>query len=256
MKPLGIKAYGSIPHLPGSRLGPGDHTINPGQARLCTEGGKNRRVYVQEKMDGSCVAVLRQGNELICLNRKGYDVRTGTNVNHRLFYHWVMQPEYHDTIMLILEDGERLVGEWLAQVHTIKYPVGYPDMDDPFFAFDIMRGSSRLPFSAFKSRLYEGSLRFGVLLQTPILVRDYATPVDEAWQRLCWLHLQDELYKTNGAYLPEGLIYRVEHGSKVDFLAKWVRKDFEPGLYCKNCEPIYKWHTQEQIERAKKECGV
>ena len=24
-KPLGRKAYGSIPHLPGSRLGPGDH---------------------------------------------------------------------------------------------------------------------------------------------------------------------------------------------------------------------------------------
>ncbi len=32
-KPLGGPAYGSIPHQPGSRLGPGDHTILPGQIR-------------------------------------------------------------------------------------------------------------------------------------------------------------------------------------------------------------------------------
>src|SRR4051812_45187727 len=36
-KPLGSKGYGSICHLPGSRLGPGDHKLNPGQARILTE---------------------------------------------------------------------------------------------------------------------------------------------------------------------------------------------------------------------------
>lgn len=60
MKPLGIKAYTSIPHLPGSRLGLGDHTINPGQAKICTEGKVGERVIVQEKIDGTCVAVLRR----------------------------------------------------------------------------------------------------------------------------------------------------------------------------------------------------
>jgi len=36
-KPLNQKAYGSIPHLPGSRLGPGDYSIGEGQARIATE---------------------------------------------------------------------------------------------------------------------------------------------------------------------------------------------------------------------------
>ena len=31
---------------------------------------------------------------------------------------------------------------------------------------------------------------------------------------------------------PEGMVYRVERRGKVDFLAKWVRKDFEEGKYC------------------------
>ena len=31
-KPMGIKAYGSICHLPGSRMGPADRKLNPGQA--------------------------------------------------------------------------------------------------------------------------------------------------------------------------------------------------------------------------------
>lgn len=36
-KPLGRRAYGSIGHLPGSRLGPGDHHVPEGQGRICTE---------------------------------------------------------------------------------------------------------------------------------------------------------------------------------------------------------------------------
>lgn len=31
---------------------------------------------------------------------------------------------------------------------------------------------------------------------------------------------------------PEGMVYRVERKGKVDFLAKWVRQDFEAGKYC------------------------
>ena len=35
IKPLGRKAYGSIPHLPGSRRGPGDWGLSDAQARIC-----------------------------------------------------------------------------------------------------------------------------------------------------------------------------------------------------------------------------
>ena len=31
---------------------------------------------------------------------------------------------------------------------------------------------------------------------------------------------------------PEGMVYRVERKGTVDFLAKWVRPDFEAGKYC------------------------
>lgn len=33
---------------------------------------------------------------------------------------------------------------------------------------------------------------------------------------------------------PEGLVYRVERRNKVDFLAKYVRPDFTPGIFLPN----------------------
>lgn len=49
-KPLGIKNYGSIAHLPNSRMGEGDHKISDGQARIATikTRDKHDRVIVQE----------------------------------------------------------------------------------------------------------------------------------------------------------------------------------------------------------------
>src|SRR3989442_5967093 len=74
VKPLGIKAYGSICHLPGSRLGPGDHKLNPGQAKILTEKTRDKHdlIIVQEKLDGSNVAVARVSSQLIPLGRAGY----------------------------------------------------------------------------------------------------------------------------------------------------------------------------------------
>ena len=65
-KPLGIKAYGSICHLPGSRLGVGDHKLNEGQTRILTERARDKHdvVIVQEKLDGSNVAVARVNGAL------------------------------------------------------------------------------------------------------------------------------------------------------------------------------------------------
>src|SRR3954466_6263266 len=73
-KPLGIKAYGSICHLPGSRLGPGDHKLNPGQARILTAKKRDQHdlLTVQEKPDGSNVCVARVNGVLVPLGRAGY----------------------------------------------------------------------------------------------------------------------------------------------------------------------------------------
>src|SRR5947209_7008873 len=90
-KPLGVKAYGHIAHLPGSRMGPGDHHCHAGQARIATEKARDRhdRVIVQEKLDGSCMAVARVNGEIIALGRAGYRAVTSRFYQHVLFDGWV-----------------------------------------------------------------------------------------------------------------------------------------------------------------------
>ncbi len=60
-KPLGQKSYGHIPHLPGSRIGPGDHKCEEKQMKIACEKIRNKhdRVIVQEKLDGSNVGIAR-----------------------------------------------------------------------------------------------------------------------------------------------------------------------------------------------------
>jgi hypothetical protein len=74
-KPLGAKSYGHIAHLPGSRMGPGDHKCHEGQKRIATEKPRDRHdeVIVQEKLDGSNVGVARLDGMLYALTRAGYD---------------------------------------------------------------------------------------------------------------------------------------------------------------------------------------
>src|SRR2546421_8635720 len=56
IKPLGQKGYGTIPHLPGSRRGPGDKGVNEGQFRICCvktpPDRKGDVIWAQEKLDG------------------------------------------------------------------------------------------------------------------------------------------------------------------------------------------------------------
>lgn len=108
-KPLGSKAYGSIPRLPGSRLGPGDYTISEGQARICTERPRDKhdRIVVQEKLDGSCCAVALVGGELHALTRRGYPAWSSPFEQHHLFSDWV---DANAERFRFLRDGERVVG--------------------------------------------------------------------------------------------------------------------------------------------------
>ena len=60
-KPLGVKNYGHIAHLTGSRMGPGDHSCELSQARIATLKARDRHdhVIVQEKLDGTNLGVAR-----------------------------------------------------------------------------------------------------------------------------------------------------------------------------------------------------
>lgn len=112
-KPLGIKSYGHIPHLSGSRMGPVDHTCQSCQARIATQRVRDRfdQVVVLEILDGSNVGVARLGNEILALGRSGYRVATSRYEQHRHVDRWVRTNV--SRFLAVLQDGERLCGEWL-----------------------------------------------------------------------------------------------------------------------------------------------
>lgn len=216
-KPLGGKAYGSIPHLPGSRMGPADHHCHDGQRRICTEKARDRHdtIIVQEKLDGSCVSVAKVDGAVVALGRAGYPAASSPYEQHHLFAAWVAdRTARFDSL---LAEGERVVGEWLAQVHGTHYDLRGAD---PFVMFDLMVGKKRATSGEVRERA--GLAGF----VTPWLLHAGGPlPVDDALSLL-------GPFGFHGAIDPvEGVVYRVERKGAVDFLAKWVRPDKVDGCY-------------------------
>jgi hypothetical protein len=239
-KPLARKAYGSIGHLPNSRLGPGDHHVNDGQARICTEKArKGDIIIVQEKLDGSCVAVANIDGEIVPLTRAGYPAESSPYEQHHLFAAWVR--EDRDRFRGVIDKGERLVGEWLAQAHGTRYDLG---IREPFVAFDIMRGAERCSHERFDEAVSLGCFA------TPQLL-SYGAPisVEKAMKLL-------GRYGYHGATDPvEGIVYRVERLNQqtwqydVDFLAKYVRPDKVDGCYLSSVtgQPeVWNWRPETE----------
>lgn len=201
-KPLGIKNYGSIAHLPNSRMGPGDHSCHEGQARIATvkTRDKHDRVIVQEKLDGSNVGVARIGNLLYPLTRAGYIANTSPYEQHHKFHDWVTRNFFR--FMTLLKSGERLCGEWLLQVHGTRYDLPH----GPFVAFDLMRGSERALYSELRERLEAVDLDY----PHPVHFGAEAIGIEEVMKRL-------GTYGHHGALDPiEGAVWRVERNEVVD----------------------------------------
>lgn len=215
IKPLGFKAYGSIPHLPGSRLGPGDHHCEQGQARIATVKARDKHdiVIVQEKLDGSNVSVAKIGGGIHSLTRAGYSAITSIYDQHRMFAHWVDKNlKRFDNL---LKEGERICGEWLIQAHGTRYNLPH----EPFVAFDMFCGKERLIFEEFGSRAYDHDFVLPRLINIGVPVTiEYACKAISI--------------SGHGAIDPvEGAVWRVERKGKVDFLCKYVRHDKEDGKY-------------------------
>lgn len=213
-KPLGSKSYGSIGHLPNSRLGPGDHCVSPGQARICTEKKRDQYdvIIVQEKTDGSNVGAARIEDDILPLTRAGYLATTSPYEQHHVWAAWVRK--HRERFLRVLEPGERLCGEWLYQVHSTRYNLPH----EPFICFDLMRGKDRTPYDSFVDRVSPFVI--------PRLI-SYGAPINVETVKLA---LTDSSY--HGAIDPiEGAVWRVERHDKVDFLAKWVYPGKEDGKY-------------------------
>lgn len=240
-KPLGGKSYGHIPHFPGSRMGPGDHKCSEGQLRIATEKARDRhdRIIVQEKLDGSNVGVARIDGVIVPLTRAGYVADTSPYEQHWRFGEWVYANQ--DRFFAVLNDGERLCGEWLMQAHGTRYELFH----EPFVAFDLMRGTTRMTVDDLSQRIAIGGFVLPRRIHDggPLSVEDALKAIQQSG---------------HGALDPvEGAVWRVErnaqinrHSSErawiVDYLAKYVRPDKVDGCYLPeqngtDC-PIWNWH--------------
>lgn len=233
-RPLGRKSYGSVPHLPGSRTGPSDRHLPENLAeRLCVEAPSGAEVIVQEKLDGSCVAVARVGQQVLALGRGGDLAAESRNPGRRLFADWVSRERAR--LLAALAPGERLVGEWLALAHGTRYELEH----GPFVAFDLMVEDRRAGVDA----LGERASAAGLL--TPHLVhRGGALSVERALERLGG--------GGHGAVGPvEGVVYRLERGGVFELIAKHVRHGKTDGcLLPENSgQPaIWNWRPDEEVE--------
>lgn len=215
-KPLGRKAYGSIPHLPGSRLGIGDHHCHIGQDTICQFKARDRhdRIIVTEKLDGGNVAIAKVGGEIHALGRAGYPAITSPFEQHHHFDTWVHRTAGAWSAML--SEGEALHGEWLAMAHGTIYELHH----DPFVAFDLTSAGKRVSHD----ELVDRCTRFAV--PTPHVIHDGPPiTIGEA------LELLGPTGKHGATETVEGAVWRVERRGVFDFMAKYVRPDKQDGKY-------------------------
>jgi hypothetical protein len=218
MKPLNYKNYGSIPHLSSSKLGEKDYYIHEGQERILTKQKRDKhdKILVFEKYDGSNVGIAKKNGEIYALTRSGYEAGTSQYRQHHEFEKWVCDRALQ--FYMMLDEGERLVGEWMYQAHGTIYHIEH----EPIVFFDYFDASNQRKTyqelmdlgldPVFLPRLlHEGD---SIAVQDLIPVLNQKTP---------------HIYPIDNN--PEGMVYRVERNGQVDFLAKWVRKDYQPGKY-------------------------
>ena len=249
-KPTGAKNYGSIPHLPKSRMGPADHACPEGMQRIATERLRDKydRVIVQEKLDGTNVGVAKVGGEIFAIQRAGYPADSSPYEQHHHFADWVRENEKRFSELLV--DGERICGEWMLQAHGTRYQLQH----EPFVAFDIFCGNERVVYDDFVSRIgtYDFVSPFCVQQGDPLSVEDALDALG--------------VFGRHGALDPiEGAVWRVETNRLVepgrsnerkwvvDFIVKFVRPDKTDGHYLPDIsggETVWNLDPKELLRRA------
>lgn len=226
-KPLNGPIFGKIGHLPGSRTGESDRTIDTSEVRLYTEKGKTKHdfITVHEKMDGSCVGVLRTSvDTLVPLQRHGYIVDSSPRPHIAQFREYV--DKYARRFLGSIDIGEWIVGEWLLQPHGVKYNLDYSDMFMPFaiFSGDRYSESEELEYAEFEPRVLQNKFTM------PGCVAKDGLPVKIEEVRR-YIVRRDQPYSIDK---PEGAVWRrdgIKNGKKFTTRTKWVRHDHVPGMY-------------------------
>lgn len=189
-------------------------------------------IYVQEKLDGSCVSVARMNGEIYPLIRAGYLALSSKYEQHHFFHGWAMQNR--SRFLSLLKDGERACGEWLLQAHGTRYKLPH----EPFVIFDIMTRHERKLVSEVEAE----SVWLGFITPRLIHAGDAISIADVVKQLEPSGH---------GAIDPvEGAVWRCERNGKVDFLGKYVRPEKEDGKYLESIcgEIIYNIEPKEILK--------
>jgi ATP-dependent RNA circularization protein (DNA/RNA ligase family) len=239
MKPtkvLDYKTYNSIGHLSGSRLGASDSKIDAKTEKCLTVMLPEHMkcfLYIEEKMDGTNVCVVRLHGELRVLSRSGYDCKESPQKQHQMFYRWVMANKEKFN-KLLTNNHDRVVGEWLAQAHgTI-----YNGLSNPFQVFDLYHEKRQLPVSL-RTKLVEQA----GLVNVPIVLAGLtAVPIDVALSCV----------NKNA----EGVVYRLEKMKKNAtvmentpwIIAKVVRMEKEDGKYLTDPNlSVWNWRESNDL---------
>jgi len=233
-KPLGRKAYGSIPHLPNSRIGPGDHKCHEGQERIATIKSRNKHdvIIVQEKLDGSNVAVALKDGIILPLSRAGYLANTSPYRQHLMFWNWVYENE--ERFRNVLNEGEQISGEWLAQAHGTRYELKH----EPFVVFDIFD---------------ENRKRYAWNIVLEKLSTNFVIPHCIQYNRGNPMSVDDAMlllgkYGYHGALDEiEGAVWRIENKGKFDFMVKYVRPNKVDGIYLEIMGDEIYWNWKEKV---------
>lgn len=213
-KPIGGKAYGFIPHLPLSRMGPSDHHCHEGQQVILTEKPRDKhdRIIVCEKLDGACVSVANVNGSILPLIRAGYEAHTAFYPHLRAFGHWV---DSNVDLFARLLPGYRICGEWIAMAHGTIYKTA-----TPFVAFDMMDGRGRRPLDDLHEFCTVNEIPYASVIHDGGPCSTY-----DALERL-------GSFGFHGAVeTVEGAVWRCERKGQFDFIAKFVRHDKIDGKY-------------------------
>jgi RNA ligase len=228
IKPLGQRAYGSIPHLPNSRRGPADKGLSDQQAKLLTEKTRDKYdlVTVQEKLDGSNVAIANIDGDIVALIRAGY---RADGSNYKMHHHFAKWAEINKKrFEALLKPNERVSGEWLSEAHGTRYNLPH----EPFVAFDILTGNTRALAADVAKRCAE------VNIITPRVIHVGGSMSVEAMLAVLEPSGHGALEEIEGA------VWRMERKGVVDFLGKYVRSTKIDGKYLENVSgkpPVYNW---------------
>lgn len=234
-KPLGMKGYGSTPHLVGSRVGPSDSHVEPSLARIMTERIRDRhdRVIVTEKLDGSCMTVARIGRWIVPVNRAGYLVTDSP---------WPMQHVFADYVAdrsklfaSILSDGERIAGEWMLQAHGTRHLI--TDPRDLFVAFSIIGPKGRIPYDDFAERTDKVGIR-----------RAHVISDGPAFSQAAVIAALGEFGFHGALEQPEGAVWVLETRGAFNCIAKHVIAEKIDGKYLGNlsgAENIWNYHDDD-----------